>query len=309
MSSENTTRRLDITAYKDLVRPFTLLMPFVGFFAGAGIAYFANAELTIPTSKLYFNMIIGAIAASLLNAASNCINQYYDYDIDVINKPNRPLPSGRISKSTGLKFGLVLYVIDLILALLINIPVLVFVAITALLTYFYSAPPIRFKNNPILSNISMAIPRGLLLPVVGWLSVHPENFTNPNPTPWAIGLILFLYFVGAATTKDYADMKGDAAGGAKTLPVVLGVTKSAWVISPFFVFPFLLIPFFIRWHLLIPSTLPLTILAVWGFYIAWLILRNPQSLALEGNHPSWKHMYLLTMATQIGFFVSYVAGS
>jgi 4-hydroxybenzoate polyprenyltransferase len=188
-------------------------------------------------------------------------------------------------------------------------PVLVFVALTALITYFYSAPPIRFKNNPILSNVAMAVPRGLLLPVVGWLSVHPENFANPDPTPWAIGIILFLYFVGAATTKDYADMKGDAACGARTLPVVLGVSRSAWIISPFFVFPFLLIPLFIKLNLLKPSTLPVTFFALWGLYIAWLILRNPQSLALEGNHPSWKHMYLLTMATQLGFLASYIAGS
>lgn len=308
MPSQNTHKtNPGFTAYKDLIRPFTLLMPFIGFLAGAGIAYFADKPETVGL-KLYFNIVIGAIAASLLNAASNIINQYYDYDIDMINKPTRPLPSGRIPRSSALKIGLILYVLDLLLALLINIPVFIFVTITALITFSYSAPPIRFKNNPILSNVAMAIPRGLLLPVVGWLSVHPENFTNPVSTPWAIGLILFLYVVGAASTKDYADMKGDAAGGARTLPVVLGVSKSAWVISPCFVIPFLLIPFFIRWGLLIPSTLPITILAVWGLYIAWLILRNPQSLALEGNHPSWKHMYLLTMATQLGFFFSYMAG-
>jgi len=138
--------------------------------------------------------------------------------------------------------------------------------------------------------------------------VHPENFAKPNPTPWAIGFILFVYFIGAATTKDYADMKGDAAYGARTLPVVLGVRRSAWVISPFFVVPFLFIPLFIKWNLLIPSTLWLTIFALWGLYIAWLILRNPQSLELEGNHPSWKHMYLLTMVTQLGFLVSYIIG-
>ena len=296
----------DFKAYKDLLRPFTLLMPFVGFCAGAGIAYFAVTKYELSGARILFNIVLGGISASMLNAASNTINQYYDFGIDAINKPDRPLPSGRIPKETALRFGVGLYVLVLILAALINWQVLVLVAITALITFLYSAPPVRFKNNPILANVAMAVPRGLLLPVVGWLSVHPENFTKPNPTPWAIGFILFVYFIGAATTKDYADMKGDAAYGARTLPVVLGVKKSAWVISPFFVIPFLLIPLFIKLHLLISSTEWLTLLAIWGLYIAWLILRNPQSLALEGNHPSWKHMYLLTMVTQLGFLVCYM---
>jgi 4-hydroxybenzoate polyprenyltransferase len=302
MAETQSDQKSLMTAYKDLVRPFTLLMPFVGFLAGCGIAFFAFRPENTGT-LLYIKMFIGACAASILNAASNSINQFYDYDIDCINKPGRPLPSGRLPKLTAMRFGIGAYILTLILAALINIQVLVVVIITALITFLYSAPPVRFKNNPILANIAMAIPRGLLLPVVGWLVVHPNQMFDP--TPWTIGFIIFLYVTGAASTKDFADMKGDAACGARTLPVVLGVRKSAWVISPFFIIPFLLIPIFVKTRMLIPSTLPLTLLSLWGLYIAYLLLRNPDSLALEGNHPSWKHMYLLTMAMQLGFFACY----
>lgn len=298
--------KANFEAYKDLARPFTLLMPFVGILAGAGIAYFAIPPDT-PGVGLYIQILIGAIAASMLNMASNAINQYYDYDIDCINKADRPLPSGRMTKKAAIQFGIGAYIFAIILALFINIPVLIVVVITALITFFYSAPPIRFKNHPILANLAMAIPRGLLLPVVGWLIVHPDKIAHP--TPWAIGSILFLYVIGAASTKDYADMKGDEACGARTLPVVLGIKRSAWVISPSFIVPFLLIPVYISKGLLDSQTFPLTFLSIWGIYIAWLILRKPESLALEGNHPSWKHMYLLTMATQLGFLASYIIAS
>ncbi len=302
-SESNGQNRADLAAYKDLARPFTLLMPFVGFLAGAGIAYFA-IKPDNPGIGLYIDILLGAIAASVLNAASNAINQFYDYDIDCINKPDRPLPSGRMSKKAAIRFGIGAYIFAIILALFINKPVLILVVITAVITFFYSAPPLRFKNNPILANVAMAIPRGLLLPVVGWLAVHPDKITDS--TPWVIGTILFLYVVGAASTKDYADMKGDEACGARTIPVVLGIKRSAWVISPSFVIPFLLIPIFIHKGWIIPNTFPITFLSIWGLYIAWLILRNPESLALEGNHPSWKHMYLLTMAIQLGFLASYI---
>ena len=51
-----------------------------------------------------------------------------------------------------------------------------------------------------------------------------------------------LFLVGAATTKDFSAMEGDRAGGCRTLPVRYGVKKAAWMIAPFFVFPWLLVP-------------------------------------------------------------------
>ena len=40
--------------------------------------------------------------------------------------------------------------------------------------------------------------------------------------PWYIGSIFMLFLLGAASTKDFSDIKGDAAGGVRTLPRVLG---------------------------------------------------------------------------------------
>ena len=59
--------------------------------------------------------------------------------------------------------------------------------------------------------------------------------------PWYIGAIFGLFLLGASTTKDFADMEGDARGGCRTLPIIYGVRRAAWMISPSFVVPFLLI--------------------------------------------------------------------
>ncbi|HMC22479.1 MAG TPA: hypothetical protein VKL19_11560 [Thermoanaerobaculia bacterium] len=48
------------------------------------------------------------------------------------------------------------------------------------------------------------------------------------------------------------------------------------------------------------------LLALWGVYTLWLIVRNPDELTATENHPSWRHMYLMMMAAQIGFAVAYV---
>ena len=66
--------------------------------------------------------------------------------------------------------------------------------------------------------------------------------TSGSTEPWYIGLVIGLFLLGAASTKDFADIEGDRAGGCRTLPIVYGVKKAAWIISPFFVLPWLLLP-------------------------------------------------------------------
>jgi 4-hydroxybenzoate polyprenyltransferase len=290
-----------IKDYKDLARPFTMLAPLVGILSGSFIAMGDMGSFA-----LIWKGILAGVTGALLNAASNSINQYYDLYIDRINKPDRPLPSGRMSARQVMTFAWIIYAICFILSFLVNRTFFAVVVVASLITWGYSAPPVRFKNNGILANIAMAIPRGFLMIVGGWVAVRPDEWTNP--TPWLVGLVVFLFVVGAASTKDFADVKGDAAGGARTVVVAYGVKKAAWIIAPFFVIPYLALPliaYLAGPEKLKPETAWLALLALWGAYTAWLIVRDPDSLALEGNHPSWKHMYLLMMATQVGFAAIY----
>ena len=128
--------------------------------------------------------------------------------------------------------------------------------------------------------------------------------------PWFIGSIFMLFLLGAASTKDFSDMEGDRAGGCRTLPIAFGVRKAAWMIAPFFVLPWLLMPVGSHYGILTGNATFLSILgivlALWGAYTVWLIVRNPEELTSTENHPSWRHMYLMMMAAQIGFAVAYV---
>jgi len=290
--------------YLDLARTFTLLAPFFGILAGALIACGDLGNY----SGIWVGILAG-ITGSLLNAASNAINQYYDLEIDKINKPERVLPSGRMTVPQVMSFAWILYGICIVLGFLVSptYPTfLIVVLISAAFTWGYSAPPIRFKNNGILANIAMAVPRGFLMIVGGWVAIRPDAWADP--TPWLIGLVVFIFVIGAASTKDFADVEGDKKMGANTVVVIHGFKKAGWIIAPFLVIPYLVIPFLTMLPAEIalkPESSWLAILALWGAFTAWLIVRDPDSLALEGNHPSWKHMYMLMMVTQLGFAVIY----
>lgn len=283
----------NIKIYWELMRPFTLLAPAIGFLSGAVMA---ARSLPAPISFL------GALCAVILNGASNVNNQYFDLQIDRINKPHRPLPSGKISPKKAIVWALTLYSVTIFLSYLVNLRFFIIVLAAVFITFFYSAPPFRFKKYGIIANLSIALPRGVLLIVAGWVSVK-SSFTIE---PWFIGGIFGLFLLGAATTKDFKDIEGDRKYGINTLPVIYGVINTIKIVSPFFVLPFLLVPLGVYFRIIRPTTLPLTGLAVWGAYIIWLMLRKPQDLTFEENHISWKHMYLMLITGQVGFAVSYL---
>jgi len=316
-----------VNRFLTLARPFTLLPPLLGIISGA-ICAWGSAHNPDPSRQLTASVVmtvaLGSLCAAFLNAANNSLNQIYDLEIDRINKPNRPLVTGEISIRDAWVFTWIMYALGTLPTWLVVVyphttwgqkffaPLpwheCFFIYLTALVaTFVYSVPAFgRTKAHPIGANVTIAIPRGMLLKVAGWTMVARALYLEP----WFIGLIFMLFLLGAASTKDFSDMKGDLAGGCRTLPIRFGVRKAAWMSSPFFVFPWLLMPVGVYYGILTGNARFLMILgialALWGVYCVWLIVRYPDELTATENHPSWRHMYLMMMAAQVGFAVAYL---
>ena len=298
-----------IAAYVELARPFTLIAPALGFLSGAVTAIGAAPAEPWSTAVLE-PAFIGSLMAIVFNAGNNALNQIYDLDIDRVNKGKRPLPSSRLAIGEAWGFTAVSYLLTLVLAWLVapggrhECFWIVLAAIVA--TYVYSVPPLRTKQRGMWANITIAIPRGLLLKVAGWSAVK----TIAGFEPWYIGTIFGLFLLGASTTKDFADMEGDRRGGCRTLPIVHGVRRAAWMISPSFVLPFLLINLGAATGVLTgnPALLHVlgAVMTAYGLYVCYLMLKRPEDLAIDENHVSWAHMYRMMFVAQVGFALAYV---
>ena len=304
---------IKLKTYVDFARPFTLLPPALGVVSGALTAWGAHGTRSAVTLATALPVRWGALMAAVLNSASNAINQIYDLEIDRVNKPKRPLPAGRLAMREAWAFTAGCFVLAWLLAWLAAPPGLEaqhecfwIVLFTSVLVWAYSAPPLRTKRHGIWANVTIAVPRGLLLKVAGWSTVK----TILGAEPWFIGTIFGLFVLGASTTKDFADIEGDRAGGCQTLPILYGVKRAACMIAPFFVLPFLLIPLGVRAGVLTGNPVLLDVLASvlvgYGSYTVYLLLRRPEELAFTENHPSWTHMYLMMMVAQVGFALAYV---
>ena len=295
--------------YVELARPFTLIAPALGFVSGALTAVGAHPPETWRPDLLV-PALIGCVMAMIFNAGNNALNQIYDLEIDRVNKGKRPLPSRRLTAREVWTFTNITYVITLVLAWLVapgGRHECFWIVLAAMIaTYIYSVPPLRTKKRGIWANITIAIPRGVLLKVAGWSAVK----TVMGLEPWFIGSIFGLFLLGASTTKDFADMEGDRLGGCRTLPIVYGVRKAAWMISPSFVLPFLLINVgtalgVLTGHAFLLHALGI-IMTMYGLYVCYLMLKRPEDLAIDENHVSWAHMYRMMFVAQIGFALAYL---
>jgi 4-hydroxybenzoate polyprenyltransferase len=296
-------------AFLELSRPFTLVAPALGFASGAASAAGAFPRDVFSRDLVVFPLI-GLTMAAVLNAASNALNQICDLEIDQVNKPRRPLPSGRMSLTEAWLFTACAYAAALILAWQVapggRRECFWIVVVATLITFLYSVPPFRTKRLGIWANVTIAIPRGVLLKVAGWSAVK----TVVGVEPWFIGGIFGLFLLGASTTKDFADMEGDAAGGCRTLPIVYGVRRAAWMISPSFVLPFVMISAGVFAGILTGNPILLhtlsMVMTAYGIYVCYLMLRRPEDLTVGENHVSWAHMYRMMFVGQVGFALAYL---
>ena len=164
------------------------------------------------------------LSTGLIMAAGNTINDYYDVEIDRINRPDRPLPSGQIGERTALYLTIAEFLLGNILAFSLSLTMGLFAAFCSLLIYLYSW---RLKRIAFWGNFAVSIATAATF-LYGALAVgHPQKGIIP-------GLFAFLFHFAREIIKDIADIAGDRQAGADTFPIRHGITKSIVLVNAAF---------------------------------------------------------------------------
>ncbi|WP_026461780.1 geranylgeranylglycerol-phosphate geranylgeranyltransferase [Adhaeribacter aquaticus] len=156
-------------------------------------------------------------------AAGYIINDYYDIKIDAINKPKRLVVGKTINRRQAMLAHLILSGIGIVVGLAINWKVGFINFFATMLLWGYSA---RLKKYFLVGNLTIALLSALMLLVVA------ANFNSINKSIWAYAIFAFLISLIREIIKDMEDVKGDASFDCRTLPIVLGIAKTKWVIYP-----------------------------------------------------------------------------
>jgi chlorophyll synthase len=167
-------------------------------------------------------------------ASSQAVNDWFDRHVDAINEPNRPIPSGRMPGRWGFYIAVLWTLLSIFWAWPLGPWGFAATALGLLLSWAYSTPPIRLKNNGWWGNSACALSyEGL-----AWVTGAAVMLGGEMPSYNAIVLAL-LYSFGAhgiMTLNDFKAVEGDAQMGVRSLPVQLGVIKAACTACGFMLF-------------------------------------------------------------------------
>ena len=207
-----------LSSVTELLKPITWFAPMWAF--GCGVISSGAAA----TGRWHVVLAGLLLAGPLICAASQAANDWYDREVDAINEPNRPIPSGRIPGRWGLYIAFAWTAFSFAVASVLGPWVLAAGTIGLILAWAYSAPPIRLKKNGWWGNAAVAVSyEGL-----PWFTGAALMVAGP-PDPRVI-LLAALYSVGAhgiMTLNDFKSIEGDRRTGIGSLPVRMGADRAA----------------------------------------------------------------------------------
>ncbi len=210
-----------------LMKPITWIPLIWGVICGAA----ASGNFTWTFNNFLASLACMLMSGPLLAGYTQTINDFFDKEIDAINEPNRPIPSGAISiKQVKIQIW-VLLISGLGVAYLLDLyahhtfPSVFLLALGgSFVSYIYSAPPLKLKQNGWLGNYALgasyiALPWWAGQALFGKLTIITAILT----------LAYSLSGLGIAVINDFKSVEGDSKLGLNSLPVIFGIKRASQI--------------------------------------------------------------------------------
>lgn len=198
-------------AFLQLARPVNGVIASVSVVLGA---FLAKGSISPAV-----NVAIVAAAAFLLLSAGNALNDFYDVEADRINKPARPIPSGRVKRKSALIFAVALFTVGTGSGLFVNRAAF---SIACMVSVFLVLYTIALRRLLLVGNLVIGILTGL-------------TFISGGVAVGAIGgaivpaIFAFLFTTAREVIKDIQDARGDDISGLTSLAVKWGQRRAMYI--------------------------------------------------------------------------------
>ncbi|KAJ6299895.1 hypothetical protein OIU76_020818 [Salix suchowensis] len=240
-----------------LTKPVTWPPLVCGVVCGAA----ASGNFNWTLEDVAKSIVCMLMSGPFLTGYTQTINDYYDREIDAINEPYRPIPSGDISENEVIAQFCLLLLGGLGLGGLLDVwaghdfPIVFYLALGgSLVSYIYSAPPLKLKQNGWIGNFALGVSY-ISLPCSKLTSTSTliicmsregkEGKFQDSPLffRWAgqalfgtltpdIIVLTLLYSIaglGIGIVNDFKSIEGDRALGLQSLPVAFGAETAKWI--------------------------------------------------------------------------------
>ena len=210
-----------------LMKPITWIPLMWGVICGAA----SSGGYTWTLENVLIAAACMLLSGPIMTGYTQIMNDYYDREIDAINEPYRPIPSGAISLNQVVMQIWVLLIAGLAIAVALDLwaghesfTVTKIAVIGAFLAYIYSAPPLKLKQNGWLGSYAL----GASYITLPWCVGH-ALFGELNWRVVAVTMFYSLAGLGIAIVNDFKSVEGDRTLGLKSLPVMFGVDRAALI--------------------------------------------------------------------------------
>ena len=234
-----------LSAVGELLKPITWFPPMWAFACGV-------VASGLPLAERWPLIVVGILLAGpLVCATSQAVNDWFDREVDAINEPHRPIPSGRMPGRWGLYIAVGWSLLSLLVAVALGTWGFVAAALGLVLAWLYSAPPVRLKRNGWWGNAACAVCYEGLAWATG--AAVMAFGTMPHARSLALAALYSIGAHGIMTLNDFKSIEGDRRTGIGSLPVRLGVDGAAraacWImLVPQIVVVALLLSWQCPWH-------------------------------------------------------------
>lgn len=245
-------------AFLELVRPKIAVLGLTGAFVGGilgGIQFVS------------FDLLLAMIVVFLMIAAANSLNDYFDWHLDKVAHPKRPIPSGKLTPREVLHFVYLSFFLALVLSAFINVYGLGMVVFSMGFLVLYEK---YFKEIGLAGNIVVAFLSGMAL-IFGGVAVGQAH------NAIILFLMSFLVMLGREILKDVQDVEGDTHT-RMTLPMKIGKKNALYTGSFFIVATIALTPIPFWWNILswwyIVVIIPAVLLFIYAILLSVKDIKN-----------------------------------
>jgi len=201
-----------------ILRPVNSVMMGIGILVGVAMAN--GFKTGVPLEFLALAFVTGFT----LTGSAMAINDYFDREIDAVNEPSRPIPSGDVKPNEAIAYSLLLSALGLSAAYFTSLQSLALAVLSWLIMMIYSA---WGKKTGFLGNIMVST-------CIGLPFIYGGLMAGSASTSLLFSALAFLSNTGREITKGIVDIEGDGTRGVKTIAVAYGVEKAAYLASIFF---------------------------------------------------------------------------
>jgi geranylgeranylglycerol-phosphate geranylgeranyltransferase len=182
--------------------------------AAAGVCVVTGQAIALGQVPPFSMVWQGFLLGFFLSSSAMIFNDYFDLEVDRVNAPGRPLPSGLLSPYEAIFLGIFTAIIALAIALAMNPFVFGLCLITWILGFLYNW---KLKAAGLWGNLIVSYSVAMTF-IIGGVSVGQAS----NLMLWVFGLIAFFFDLAEEIAGDAVDIEGDLKRSSKSIAIVYG---------------------------------------------------------------------------------------